>query len=77
MKFHFDTDFKVGLKIKHVNYSWEAEVMGFDIRENVIRVMICPSDGHCWNEEWDYKCTKWGFERGEYFIPPPDVSVGI
>lgn len=68
----------VGLKFKSLHFSMDAEVKEVREESNQLDVILTPSDGHAFVDKgWNLQHTKWGFERGDYFVLPPEPPISV
>ena len=67
---------EIGMIFTGTYFTGRIEVLGIDEANNKLRVALTKplregekdSGFSNWNEDWDLQHTKWGFDRGEYFI---------
>ncbi len=64
-------EIKAGLKFFSIHFKGLVEVLamsGEGINPGEMEVKITPPTALPWHESWNIEHTKWGFERGEYYI---------
>ena len=61
-------DITVGMNFTGKYFKGNVHVESIDEANNKINVELSKEGSGIWYETWDLQHTKWGFDRGDYFL---------
>lgn len=66
---------KVGMKLKSVFFASVIEIIAIREETNQVDIINHPSDGFAFEKKnWNLEELKFGFQKGDYFLPEVDKS---